>query len=80
MENTIKAKPIFLIGLDFEKAEQSVIEDIQKTTQDLLIDYHVLVYTSPNINRIEFQCFNPSDFDPIEMDEIRKIIEEKWKQ
>ena len=77
---TIKAKPIFLIGIPTENMEPLEMDVIHKSIIEQLNDYHVLVYTDISIKKIEFQCFNPPDFDPIKMDEIKKIIEDKCKQ
>jgi len=71
------SKPIFLMKVPVSVIDQeggrSHIETIQKGLESKLEDYHVLVMVEP-IQRAEFECFNSSDAQDREIEEIKKEI------
>jgi hypothetical protein len=65
------AKPIFLIALPYEAVYD--IQDIQKSLENKLTDYHLLIYTH-NKNEIEFRAVYEKDFDEVKFEELKEII------
>lgn len=65
------AKPIFLVALPYEATDK--IQDIQKSLEQQLTDYHTLIYIH-NKDEIEFRAVYEKDFDEIKFEELKEII------
>jgi len=65
------AKPIFLVALPYEAANK--IQDIQKSLEQQLTDYHPLIYMH-NKDEIEFRAVYEKDFDEIKFEELKEIV------
>lgn len=67
-----KVKPIFIVGLQ-NSINASHIDEISKSIQAVITDYHVLVHTTNNDNN-QFQVFYEKDFNDVKFDELKKIV------
>lgn len=65
------AKPIFLVALPYEAAQN--IQDIQKKLEQQLTDYHPLIYLH-NKEDIEFRAIYEKDFDEVKFKELKEIV------
>jgi hypothetical protein len=65
------AKPIFLVALPYEAAEN--IQDIQKKLEQQLTDYYPLIYLH-NKDEIEFRAVYEKDFDEVKFEELKEIV------
>jgi hypothetical protein len=65
------AKPIFLVGLPYEAANQ--IHVFQQELDRVLTDYHTLIYIH-NKDEIEFRAFYEKDFNEVKYEELKSIV------
>ena len=66
----MKVKPIFIVGIPFSEAQDSV--GIEKVLSDYLKDYYVITYVAKK--DIEFKCFYEKDFDEIKYKELKDLL------
>ncbi len=70
------AKPIFLVALPYEEADN--IPDVQKCLEQQLIDYYIIVYIHQK-DEVEFRAVYEKDFDEVKFEELKSIVSEYIK-
>jgi hypothetical protein len=68
------AKPIILIGLAGQVPPPE-LHAISDQISEKCTDYHVLVYADSNITSLDFRVFYEKDFEQVNYDELKKIVE-----
>ena len=72
------AKPIFIIESPIIQTREE-FDRMQKTLQNELNDYHVLMVSSDR-DEFNFEVFYDKDFTHVNYDELKKIIYDKLNQ
>lgn len=73
----LPAKPIFVVLVN-KNLSRNYIEGAHSVIEKTCPDYNVLIVNSlTGDNDVEFKAFYPKDFDEIELEELKKQIQEK---
>lgn len=69
------AKPIFVIRIQ-RKDDVDYVEEAEHINSLLNYEYHVLIlYQSDLGEKIIMDCYNSEKIEPIEIEELKKIVE-----
>jgi len=70
-----KVKPIIVVGFPKKAAKHKTLERVEEDLKKRMPEYHRLFYSTFG-DEFTFQCFYPSDFGSIEIEELKKIVME----
>jgi hypothetical protein len=70
------SKPIFIWRVPARDVanNRKGFEDIARSLQTKLNDYHVLTMTDPTIDMVQFECYNTTDMDTKSFEDLKQIV------
>jgi transcription initiation factor IIF auxiliary subunit len=74
----MEAKPILIVRHSIETDFDS-LDDAIKMLAENMPDYHVLVVQLEEEESMSFEVLNPSDANDVQIDEIKKMVENFMK-
>jgi hypothetical protein len=75
------SKPILIIRIPIIEKElyrEKLVNEI-KCLQKEITDYHIITLLENSIESIQFECFNVLEKDNLDLEILKKEVEDKWK-